>query len=139
LNLVEDTSRWSVAADHAGAKMSLAKVESGLAVAVVADGRAEDYPKARCRFSKPQDWRPYSRLNLRLRVVCADPSVRQKNIALVFYDEETRLPNHPGKPMKQQAVSHRVPVNRWLELNDWLASVHRSATTGCSPSSSPNA
>ncbi len=127
VSLVEDPSRWSVGVDHAGAKMNLAKVECGLAVDVTADGGAEDYPKARRSFPKPQDWRPYSRINLRLRVVCTDPGVRRKNIALVFYDDETRLPDYPGKPMKQQSVAHLVPVNRWLDLSDWLTPVKRSA------------
>lgn len=127
LNLVENPGQWSVGTDRAGAKMSLAKADSGLAVEVVADGSTEDYPKARLPFSKPQDWRPYSRINLRLRVVCTDPDVRQKRIALVFYDEKTRLPDHPGKPMKQQSVSRVLPVNRWVDLNDWLTLIERSA------------
>ncbi|MEN6493366.1 MAG: hypothetical protein ABFD16_03665, partial [Thermoguttaceae bacterium] len=91
LNLVEEPSPWSAGVDRAGAKISLAKADGRLAVDVSADGGAEDFPKARFQFAKPQDWRPYARVNLRLRVVCTDPNVRQKSIALVFYDAETRL------------------------------------------------
>lgn len=127
LNLVADSSQWAVGVDRAGAKMSLARAESRLAVDVTADGGTEDYPKARLHFARAQDWRPYSRISLRLRVVCTDPDVQRKSIALVFYDEETRLPNHPGKPMKQQSVSHVLPVNRWIDLSDWLTSIQRSA------------
>jgi hypothetical protein len=127
LNLVEDPSQWSVGIDRGGTKMSPAKADGGLAVDVIADGREEDFPKARFGFSAPQDWHAYSRINLRLRVVCTDPSVRRKSIALVFYDEKTRLPDYPGKPMRQQSISHTVPVNRWMELSDWLAPIHRSA------------
>jgi hypothetical protein len=127
LNLVEEPSPWSAGVDRAGAKISLAKADGRLAVDVSADGGGEDFPKARFQFAKPQDWRPYARVNLRLRVVCTDPNVRQKSIALVFYDAETRLADYPGKPMKQQSISHTVPVNRWLELTDWLTPIRRSA------------
>jgi hypothetical protein len=90
INLVEDARAWSVGTDRAGATMSLAEAKTGLAVAVTADGGEEDYPKARIAFAQPQDWRCYARLNLRLRVACTDPGVREKHIALVFYAEQTR-------------------------------------------------
>lgn len=126
INLVEDPHQWTIGTDRAGATIRLAEAESGLAVAVTADGGEEDYPKARRAFAQPQDWRCYARLNLRLRVVCTDPDVRQKNIALVFYDEQTRLADYPGRPMKQQVISHLVPVNRWLDLSDWLTEIQRA-------------
>ncbi len=125
-DLVQDPSRWVVGTDHAGPTIGLAKAERGLAVDVRADGGVEDFPKARLVLAQPEDWRRYTWLNLRFRVVCSDPDVRQKHIALVFYDEQTRLPDYPGNPMKQQVVAHLVPVNRWLELTEWLMDIRRS-------------
>ena len=127
INLVDDPGQWTAGTDRAGAKAAVGKTASGVAVDVTADGGSEDYPKARRAFATPQDWRSYTRLNLRLRVVCSDPGVRQKSIALVFYDERTRLPNYPGNPMKQQCIVHTLPVNRWLELTEWLTTIERSA------------
>ncbi len=124
--LVDDPNQWIVNVDHPGAKVSMVKAEAGLAVAVTADGGAEDFPKAHRMFAEPQDWSSYTRLNLRLRVVCDDPAVRQKNIAIVFYDEQTRLDNVAGHPMKQQCISHTLPVNQWIELSAWLAGIRCS-------------
>jgi hypothetical protein len=53
VNLVADPSLWSVGADRAGATMSLVTAESGLAVAVAADGGAEGYTLL-CRFRLTQ-------------------------------------------------------------------------------------
>lgn len=126
VDLVEDAGAWGASTDRAGATMQLSQAESGLAVDVTADGGEEDFPKARLAFAQPQDWRGYARMTLRLRVTCTDPAVRQKQIALVFYDEETRLADYPGQPMKQQVISHLVPVNRWLELSNWLTDIRRA-------------
>jgi hypothetical protein len=126
LNLIDDPSQWSAGIDKGSTKMTLAGKGGSLTVDVAADGGDEDYPKARQSFAEPQDWRPYARLRTRLRVDCQDPSVRRKQIAFVFYDEQTRLPDYPGNPMRQQVIAHSVPVNRWVDLSDWLMTIQRA-------------
>ncbi|MBM4081784.1 MAG: hypothetical protein FJ278_18915, partial [Planctomycetes bacterium] len=126
MGLVDDVTQWQAGIDKGGTKMTLAKADAGWAADVAADGGGEDYPKVRRVFGQAQDWRDFMRLRARLRVTCDDPTVRQKRIAFVFYDEQTRLPNHPGNPMRQQAVAHEVPVGRWVDINDWLTNIQRA-------------
>lgn len=132
LNLLDDLNQWSVNTDRGDTKMALSKAERGLIVDVASDGGEEDYPKVRRVFAQPQDWRPYALLRARLRVDCDDKSVRRKHIAFVFYDEQTRLPDYyPGRPleqqpMKQQVISHWIPVGRWIDISDWLTTIHRA-------------
>ena len=126
LNLIDDPGQWTVGIDRGGTKMTLAGQDGSLSVDVAADGVEEDYPKARRAFADPQDWRPYARMRARLRVVCEDKTVRRKQIAFVFYDEQTRLPDYPGNPMRQQSVAHSVPVNRWVDVSGWLMTIHRA-------------
>ncbi|MCS7265798.1 MAG: hypothetical protein NZ805_13310, partial [Armatimonadetes bacterium] len=77
-------------------------------------------------FPKPQDWRPYVRLRAKLRVTCDDPNVQFKDISFVFYDEQTRLPDYPGNPMKQQVIWRSLPVGHWVEVVEWLTEIRRA-------------
>lgn len=127
VSLVGNTKQWSADTDRNGAKVSLSKAGRGLAVAVISDGGTEDFPKARRTFGQPQNWQPYDRIDMRLRVECNDPTVHHKKIVLVFYDDKTRSADVPGSPMRQQALSFTIPVNRWIELSESLATIQRSA------------
>ncbi len=127
MNLAADLSQWIVNIDQGGTKISLAGDDNGMVMDVTADGGQEDYPKAHRAFAQPQDWRDYTRLNLRLRVVCDDPAVRHKMIAPVFYDEHTRWEDREGRPMKQQVVSRVLPVNQWIDWSIWLGEIQCSA------------
>lgn len=126
LNLLGEPKDWSAGIDRGRTKMQLSKTDDALVVDIDADGDTEDFPKIRRILPVPQDWRPYARLRVRLRVICDDPNVHSKAIAFVFYDEQTRLPDYPGKPMKQQVIRRTVPVGRWVEIAEWLTEIRRA-------------
>ncbi|MCS7192267.1 MAG: hypothetical protein NZ937_04695, partial [Armatimonadetes bacterium] len=104
LNLLSEPKDWQPSIDRGGTKMQLSSQNGVLVVDVTADGDTEDFPKITRTFPEPQDWRPYVRLRAKLRVTCDDPNVQFKDISFVFYDEQTRLPDYPGNPMKQQVI-----------------------------------
>ena len=137
-------AQWSANTDRPTSTMVLAPEAAGLAVDVTANGGQEDYPKLRRAWDAGQDWQAYGRLRTRLRVTCDDPAVREKEIAFVLYDEKTILPDHPGKPMKQQSLRRTVPVGQWTDVNEWLIGIQRSAIRQLDlylyeiPSSSPH-
>ena len=125
VNLLDDLSQWSANVDQAPAEIAIAQAGDILAAEVIADGGKENYPKLRREFAEPQNWRSCRRLHARLRVTCDDPETRHKRIAFVFYDDQTRLPNYPGNPMRQQVIAHSVPVNRWVDISEWLIAIKR--------------
>lgn len=126
LDPLSPAGAWSVHTDKPGAKVRLSAAAEGLPVVVTATGRQEDYPKIRRDCAAPRDRRSYGRLHSRLRVRCPNPGPGWKRIAFVFYDDETRLPDYPDNPGKQQVIVHTVPVNEWVEFTDWLMSVRRA-------------
>jgi len=125
-NLLGELKDWVASIDRGGTKMHLSSRDGVLVVDVDADGDTEDYPKIRRTFPTPQDWQRYARLRAKLRVTCDDPEVHYKVLAFVFYDEQTRLPDYPGNPMKQQVIRRVVPVGRWVEITEWLTEIRRS-------------
>lgn len=128
LDLIGDAGEWSANIDRGGTTVALGPTaEAKLAARIATDGGDEDYPKLRLTWDTPQDWTKYSLLRVRLRVTSSNPQVREKQIAFVFYDENTRLTDYPGNPMRQQVISHVVAVNQWTELRDWLHTINRSA------------
>lgn len=127
LDLLGGDLRWSANIDSGGTTISLGPTtEAKLAARVVTDGGNEDYPKLGLAWDEPQDWTKYSLLRVRLRLTSDDPHVREKEIAFVFYDDKTRLPDYPGNPMKQQIIKHAIMVGQWVELRDWLTNINRS-------------
>jgi len=127
IDLIGDGSRWSGGTDTGGATMEVAPTaEAKLAVKITSDGTKEHYPKLRLAWPEPQDWGRFMRLRVRMRVNSDDPGVRQKSVALVFYDEKTRRQDLPDHPMTQQVVSHTLTVGKWFELSDWLLNINRS-------------
>lgn len=129
INLLADPARWQAAADHPETTMTLVAPTKAapLAVKVAADGGREDFPKLRLAWDKPQDWSPYARFRVRMRVTCDDPEVREKTIAFVFYDDQTRHAEMEDHPMWQQSVAYTVPVNQWFEAKGWLLSIKRTS------------
>lgn len=126
LDLLVEPSAWQAAIDRGGTKMTTgASPEAPLTVDVAGDGAPEDYPKLTRSWPEPQDWTGCLALKLRLRVTCADPSIKQRDLALVFYDEQTRREDLADRPMTQQVIRHSVPVGRWIEIRDPLK-VHRA-------------
>ncbi len=126
LDLLGEPKDWTASIDRGGTKMSVQKLDGNLLVEIEADGGEEDFPKIRRTFPTPQDWRPYQRIYAKVRVTCDDPTVRFKNLAFVFYDEQTRLPDYPGNPMKQQVIHQTVPVGRWVVIAKWLTGINRA-------------
>ena len=126
LDLLGEPKDWTASIDRGGTKMSVQKLDGNLLVEIEADGGEEDFPKIRRTFPTPQDWHPYQRIYAKVRVTCDDPTVKFKNLAFVFYDEQTRLPYYPGNPMKQQVIRRTIPVGRWVVIAEWLTGIHRS-------------
>ncbi|MCS7254634.1 MAG: hypothetical protein NZ781_11510 [Armatimonadetes bacterium] len=126
LSLLGEPKDWVAGIDKGGTKMQLSSQNGVFVVDVTADGDTEDFPKIRRTFPKPQDWRLYVRLRAKLRVTCDDPDIHLKALAFVFYDEQTRLPDYPGKPMKQQVIWRSLPVGRWVEIVEWLTEIRRA-------------
>lgn len=126
VNLLEDLDEWSANVDRPPTEATLVDAGPVLAAEVIADGEQETHPKLRRVFDPPQDWTRFSRLRSRVRVTCDDPRARAKRIAFVFYDHETRLPDYPGNPMRQQVIARDVPVGRWVDLRDWLVGIERA-------------
>ncbi|MFA4016468.1 MAG: hypothetical protein RUDDFDWM_001578 [Candidatus Fervidibacterota bacterium] len=126
LDLLGEPLQWLANIDRGQTKISVQKLDGNLAVEIVADGETEDYPKIRRIFPQPQDWSAYSLLCAKVKVTCDDPKVHYKTLAFVFYDEQTRLLDYPGKPMKQQVIRQTVPVGRWVEIAQWLTHIRRS-------------
>ena len=81
------------------------------------------------QWEKPQDWRRFAHLRLRLRVTATDPLVTGKSLNFVFSDDRTRLENLPGTPPKQQGLAW-VPAGEWLETSLDLSPLGRSAILG---------
>ncbi len=129
IDLLVPGTAWRGNTDHAsGARMTLLPpARDRLAVIVRADGGREDFPKLRRSFAPARDWRGFARLRVRFQVHCRDPEIRRKQIAFVFYDDKTRLPALPGRPMKQQVISRTVPVNQWIDAAYPLDGIRRSA------------
>lgn len=126
LDLLAGPGKWGAGIDGGGSKLTLgAGPEAKLSLKVVTDGRTEDYPKLVLDLGATTDWESYQRLRLRLRVVCEDKAIRTKRLTLVFYDDQTRRDDLPGRPMTQQCVSLAVPTNTWLDLKPWLLGIHR--------------
>ncbi|MCS7224576.1 MAG: hypothetical protein NZ959_08490 [Armatimonadetes bacterium] len=126
LNLLGKPADWQPSVDRGGTKMQVSSRDGILVIDVTADGDTEDYPKIRRAFPKAQDWRSFARIRAKVRVTCDDPNVLFKPIALVFYDEQTRLPDHPDNPMRQQVIWRSLPVGRWMEIVEWLTEIRRS-------------
>ena len=128
-SLIEDPQVWSCNTDSPGSTVTVDSKDGVLAATVVSSGTgSETFPKLIHRdCDTPQDWRRYARLNARLRVTSDDPAVKSKSIAFVFYDEQTRRTDLPDNPMAQQVIHHSIPVGEWVELQDWLGAIHRTA------------
>ncbi len=127
IDLIGDGSKWQAGADSAGATMALAPTaEAKLAVKTTSDGKQEHYPKLHSAWPEPQDWQPFMRLKARVRVSCDDPNVTSKRIAFVFYDDQTRRADLPDHPWTQQGIDHTLPVNKWVDLSDWMLNIHRA-------------
>jgi len=119
---------WSAAIDKGGTQLELVgTAEAPVTLQVNADGGEEDYPKVNRVWDEPQDWSAYMRMRCRVRVVCDTPGVGQKQLAFVYYDAKTLRQDLPDHPMTQQVVSHMVPVNQWVTLNDWILDINRTA------------
>ncbi len=127
LDLIGKADDWSSGIDQGATKMLLSVRNGVVSVDINTDGGTEDYPKIRRTFANGQDWRPYARLRVKVKVTCDDPNILYKPIALVFYDEHTRLLDHPEKPMKQQTIWRNIPVGQWMELVEWLTEIRRAA------------
>jgi len=129
LNLMDDPKAWSWNTDKPGSTITVEPKDGGLSATVVSTGGgSETFPKLVHRqFETPQDWRVYARLNARFRITCDDPTVKTKNIAFVFYDEQTRRMDLPSHEMAQQCIAHSIPVGEWVDVKSWLGEVHRSA------------
>jgi len=130
LDLLSDLGRWSGGPDRPTTEMEIARENGVLSAAVTADGGDEDYTKLRLSFDPPLDLRDYARLEARARVTCDDPSVGEKTIAFVFYDELTRREDLPDHPMTQQVIGRSVAVGQWLDLSEWLVGISRSQVRG---------
>ncbi|MBI2298866.1 MAG: hypothetical protein HYU66_07950 [Armatimonadetes bacterium] len=128
LDLLGPDCQWSAGIDNGGTQMTLLPptAEVPLAVRIVADGGNEDYPKLRLLWPEPQDFSRYARFKVKLRVTDDAPTARDRVANFVFYDDQTRLADYPGHPMKQQRVAERIPVGRWVELRGWLQGVTRA-------------
>jgi len=131
IDLLADGASWGAGIDRGGTSMTLAPTgEARLAVRIATDGGDEDYPKLSRAWPEPQDWTRFMRLRARLRVTCDDPSVRERPLQFIFYDEKTRRADLADHPMTQQGISHSVPVGEWVEYRDWLLPIHRSTIRG---------
>jgi len=126
LDLLGEPKDWVASIDRGETKMSVQKVDGNLLVEIEADGGEEDFPKIRRIFPDSKDWRHYLQIYAKVRVTCDDPTVKSKRLAFVFYDEQTRLQDYPGKPMKQQVIHQTVPVGRWVVIVKWLTGIRRS-------------
>ena len=129
MNLIDDPRVWSANTDRPGATMTIESKENVLSAEIVSTGTgAETFPKLiRQGFETPQDWRGYTRLNARLRVTSDDPKVKLKQIAFVFYDEQTRRTDLPSNEMTQQIIAHSIPVGEWVDVHSWLGDIRRAA------------
>jgi len=127
IDLLADPGRWSAAIDRGGTTMELAATpDAPLGVHITVEGGDEDYPKLRLGWTEPQDFSRFARLMTRVRVSCDDPEATgERRLAFVFYDEETRRQDLEDHPMTQQVIGHQVPVGRWVDLRDWLLTIHR--------------
>ncbi len=115
---------WTGNVDHGGTTMAVAPTpEAPLAVTIDADGGPEGYPKLHRAWDGPVDLSRFTRL----RVTCTDPTVRNKAMAFVFYDAKTLREDLPDRPMTQQVIGHTLPVNRWVDLDDWVTGIRRTA------------
>ncbi len=130
LDLIGDVAKeWSCNVDTPPSTISIvATPDAALSVDISGAGTAESYPKLTRAFAPDQDFSRYTRLRTRLRVTCDDPSVRDKRLAFVFYDRNTLRTDLPAPhPMTQQAIGHNIPLGKWVDLNDWLLNINRSA------------
>ena len=128
LDLLAPPHTWQANVDNpAGTKMTLQPTaEAPLATSIVSDGGTEDYPKLRLEWKDPQDLTRYTRLRLRVKVTSTDPSIHQRRLCIVFYDNGKRHEEMEGHPMWQQSLSHTVPVGKWVEYSDWLTTIQRT-------------
>ncbi|MBX7259581.1 MAG: hypothetical protein K1Y02_24695, partial [Candidatus Hydrogenedentes bacterium] len=128
-NLIGNAGDWSGNTDRPGATMTVSLNDGVLAADIVSEGGGQEtFPKLICKeFETPQDWRDYTRLNVRMRVVSTDPRVKTKPMAFVFYDEKTRRTDLPTNEMTQQIISHSIPVGEWVDAKCWLGDIRRSA------------
>ena len=128
LDLLRDAGTWVGNLDRQGPAITVgASEEAPLWAEVSSNAGAEDYPKLRLTFDPARDLTDFMRLRWRVRVVCKDPSVREKRVAAVFYDDQHRHASLPGNPSVQQVIEHYVPVNRWMDYRDWILTLHRGA------------
>lgn len=110
-----------------GTTIELIPASVGVAAQIHSDGGSDDHPILCRTFDAPQNWSRYCRLRARVRVTSPDPAMATKHMAFVFYDEKARVAG-PESPMRQQVISHgAVPVGRWVELDDFLSGIERSA------------
>jgi hypothetical protein len=127
VDLIGDGKGWDGGVDSAGAEMALSPTaDAKLATRVTTDGAKEHYPKVRRAWAEPQDWSPYLRLRVKLRVTSPDPNVAMKRMSIVFYDDQTRRQDLPDHPWTQQVIAHDIPTGKWVELSDWLLNIHRA-------------
>ena len=130
LSLVPDPGRWFAGTDSHGATIKMFQTpDARVAVDIKSDGKAEHYPKLTQSWATPQDWSKYMRIKSRMRVTCDDPSVSEKSVTFVVYDEKTRREDLADRPMTQQSIAHSVPVGKWVEFSDWLMATHRTDIT----------
>lgn len=127
LNLLGEQKDWQAGIDTGATTMSLSFIQNNLVVDISTDGQREDFPKIRRLFPQPQNWHDFMFLRVKMRVLSDDQGIRAKNIAFVFYDEKTRLPDYPGNPMKQQVIFFTCPVGRWVEKSFYLTDINRTA------------
>lgn len=131
LSLLAEPQAWEPHVDSGNTTMErVASTDAPLAVQTQTDGGDESFPKIQRQWEKPQDWRRFAHLRLRLRVTATDPLVTGKSLNFVFSDDRTRLENLPGTPPKQQGLGLWVPAGEWLETSLDLSPLGRSAILG---------
>lgn len=133
INLLANPAAWQPGTDSGGSTMTIlpATAEAPLVVQVRADGNSEDYPKVTLAWSTPQDWSPYSRLRVKVRVTCDNREIRTKQMNVVLYDENLRRTDLPDRPMTQQCIGVTGREGQWVDQRAWLLKIQRRRIAMC--------
>ena len=121
---------WTPNVDSGKTSIALSKQGASVAVSVAAAGEPEGYPKLYRDWATPQNWSGYLFVHMRVRVICSDPTVVTRALSFVFYDANTRRADLPDHPLTQQTIAHDVPVGQWIDFEDRLLPIHRTAIRG---------
>ncbi len=127
LDLAADPGAWTGLIGLGGeSTIAVEAAPKGVRAVVGADGGQESHPILRRVFDKPQDWSRFTRLHTRVRLTCEDPAVAHKHFCFVFYDDKARA-GGDGPMVQQTLLRDRIPVGQWVESDDWLTGIERSA------------